>query len=90
MKETYNSSSYSMEGAGSLNKSSSVNSNVIPNGLSDEESWLLELGFSERLTSSGNLASSVPLTSIFDELKTWSMGTVSYIYTPQSKKISYD
>lgn len=65
MKETYNSSSYSMEGAGSLNKSSSVNSNVIPNGLSDEESWLLELG----LTSSGNLASSVPFTSIFDELK---------------------
>ena len=58
-----------MDGAGSLNKSSSVNSNVIPNGLSDEESWLLELGFSERLTSSGNLASSVPLTSIFDELK---------------------
>ena len=70
MKETYNSSSYSIEGAGSLNKSSSVNSNVIPNGLSDEESWLLELGSSERLTSSGNLASSVPFTSIFDELKT--------------------
>ena len=68
--ETYNSSSYSMEGAGSLNKSSSVNSNVIPNGLSDEESWLLELGSSESLTSSGNLASSVPFTSIFDELKT--------------------